>query len=696
MLKINLHKPFILFLIFISVNLFSQKEVNTWYFGMNAGLDFNSGSPQALLNGKLNTSEGCSSTSDSSGNLLFYTDGMKVWNKQHSLMPNGTGLKGNNSTTQSALIVQKPGSNTIYYIFTIGTIVPFSTGGSRELCLNELDISLNGGLGDLTKKNILLNSASCEKITGIRHCDGKNIWIVTHDWGSNTFRTFLINSSGVSLNPVLSNCGISASGFLGNSIGMLKGSPNGTKLASAIEGFISSFELFNFNSSTGEVSNPMQFPSGASGCYGVEFSPDGTKLYGGTYKPTNVYQFDLTNGSQSAIAQSSIVVGSENNINILLGTLQLGPDKKIYVARGAQPYLGVIKDPDRKGAACNYVKEGFAISHLSTYGLPNYVTPYSKPAACSFTYNINCMLGVFTSQQTNEPGTIMPVSWNFGDPESNDNITSAINPIHLFSKPGTYYVTLKFYDKCSEETIIQKIVIEPPQVLPANISGDKIFCFDNNATLTTNISGTYLWNTGDTAKAIIAQPGNGHYSVIITTSAGCTYTAAKSVTVHPPPVVICAAYNLTEMSAKLVATGGSTYQWYPADGLDCATCDKPIANYAGSTTYCVRVTDDNGCSGNSCVELQVSSIFIPNAFTPNEDALNETFLPVVNEVHEYKFLIFDKWGEKLFESSDPEKGWDGFYNGKMCPQNVYVYKLTFMDNEKNLPHEYAGKVALIR
>ena len=105
--------------IFLSFSSFSQNEGNIWYFGQNAGLDFNSGVPVALTDGQLNTLEGCASIADNNGDLLFYTDGSIVYNKNHTVMPNCFGLLGNSSSAQSAIIVKKPGSLTVYYLFTV-------------------------------------------------------------------------------------------------------------------------------------------------------------------------------------------------------------------------------------------------------------------------------------------------------------------------------------------------------------------------------------------------------------------------------------------------------------------------------------------------------------------------------------------------------------------------------------------------
>ncbi|MBD1263210.1 hypothetical protein HZY62_21670 [Maribacter polysiphoniae] len=99
-----------LFLISCFYVSLAQNRANIWYFGYRAGLDFNSGAPVTLLDGQLFTREGCASMCDNYGGLLFYTDGISVYNKNHMLMPNGTGLLGDSSSTHSAIVVPKPRS----------------------------------------------------------------------------------------------------------------------------------------------------------------------------------------------------------------------------------------------------------------------------------------------------------------------------------------------------------------------------------------------------------------------------------------------------------------------------------------------------------------------------------------------------------------------------------------------------------
>ena len=126
--------------------------------------------------------------SENNGDLLFYTDGITVWDKQHNIMPNGTGLTGDSSSTQSAIIVPKPGDVSIFYIFTVDDLA-----GPNGLRYSEVNMTLNGGNGDITnQKNIELNAFTTEKISAVKHANGIDFWVVTHDWNNNNFFTIKI------------------------------------------------------------------------------------------------------------------------------------------------------------------------------------------------------------------------------------------------------------------------------------------------------------------------------------------------------------------------------------------------------------------------------------------------------------------------------------------------------------------------
>lgn len=389
-------KNFITILIlFCAVTVLAQGEANFWYFGENAGLNFNSGVP-VPINGSLNTREGCSSFSDSNGNLLFYSDGTTVWNKLHNPMPNGTGLKGNASSTQSAMIIPKPGSNSIYYIFTVGAEID---GGEYGFNYYTIDMTVAAGLGDVVAGPIDLTNGKSdfwtEKVAAVKGAECQTFWVVS--FAINEFYAYKVSSSGVALNPIKSSVSYTAN----DRRGYLKISPDGKKLAIAHmsnfsngQAMAGSFLLYDFNTATGEVTNQKNLPLTApvDRPYGAEFSSNSEKLYVNASNdfysdiyaeynnPANhfstLYQFDLGSPAIADIIASRKIIDSQS---LFRGGLQLGPDQKIYRALSKTynigiPFLGVIENPENDGLACNYRHTAISLNgRNSAQGLPPFI-----------------------------------------------------------------------------------------------------------------------------------------------------------------------------------------------------------------------------------------------------------------------------------------------------------------------------------
>lgn len=386
----------------ISLNLLAQSEAANWYFGENASLSFDLDTNTIIksFDGQLNTREGCSSISDEDGNLLFYTDGVTVWNKNHTPMMNGFGLNGDSSSTQSGLIVPKPGNPDIYYIFTVDTDLSGIGGDGINNGLNysEVDMTLNGGLGGITNKNIQLLQFCSEKITAVlKDCITEAIWVITFasENGTekfyNTFHAFEVSTTGVNPNSVKS---IFTTGVT-DARGYLKLSPDGTKVAcaNARDGLY----IYDFESALGTLSNErrLNINSSRGGIfpYGVEFSPNSQLLY---VHSSNDF-FDFTNQAnnndpsnhESTLSQFNFsevdVQSTEITIrtgNLFRGALQLGPDGKIYRALSTsyntgQPFLGVIENPNTIGPSCNYRHNAINLAPFnSSQGLPPFITSF--------------------------------------------------------------------------------------------------------------------------------------------------------------------------------------------------------------------------------------------------------------------------------------------------------------------------------
>lgn len=479
-----------LFLLFLLIPIvsFAQKEANIWYFGVHAGLDFNSGNPVVLTDGQVNTIEGCATISDSNGSLLFYTDGITIWNRNHTAMPNGTGLLGDPSSSQSGIIVPKPGTTNIFYVFTVDQLA-----GLNGLSYSEVDMSLEGGQGDVTSnKNINLLTPTTEKISAISHANGNDIWVVTHDWDTNNFYSYLVSPLGVSSTPQIWPTGDVVGGISSNAIGVLKISPDGTKLA--ICSYEDSAQLFDFNTSTGEVSNPRTLRT-ARGNYGAEFSSSSEILYITNFEERKIYQYDLL---APIISDSEVLIYEST---YALSQLQLGPDGKIYVANFNHNYLDVINTPNRLGLTCDYVNNAiFLESGSSTAGLPPFIQSYFFTT--SIVYDATCFGDMTSFSLATVPDSVV---WDFGDLTSGTNNTSTLlEPTHVFTSPGTYTVTATATSGTDVTTETETITIYevPAATQPTNME----ICDTNN-------DGLYAFNLTSQDAVILSGQSSGTYSV---------------------------------------------------------------------------------------------------------------------------------------------------------------------------------------
>jgi gliding motility-associated-like protein len=477
----KIRAQFICILLILVTPSFAQKEAAIWYFGGHAGLDFNSGSPVALTDGELDTAEGCTSISDKNGNLLFYTDGSVVYDKTHNVMPNGAGLMGHRSSTQSAIIVPKPNNPNIYYIFTVDQPLqvnaddnPLNDDDAPNNGLNysQVDLRLNNGLGDVSKteKNIHLitydpnnsdeSKFKCsEKITAVQHGDGVSFWVITHF--INNFYSFKISTLGVDKNPIKTNTplNIPIGGYHYNAIGYLKTSPNGKKIAIANSSTRSTDELgpknnvindtgnvllYDFNADTGKISNGITLMSGDNP-YGVEFSAKTRKLYvttnrydfEGNFIGSFLYQYNLKN--PNIIASKTQVNSSLSNA----GALQLGIDEKIYragysstlVGTDGSSKLSVINNPELDGTSCNFIQNNINLkTGVAKLGLPPFITSLFL---YTFNYEFNC-LGQNTHFYINTVEKIDSVVWDFGD----GTTSTDRDAYHTYLKAGNYKVIL--------------------------------------------------------------------------------------------------------------------------------------------------------------------------------------------------------------------------------------------------------------
>ena len=370
---------FLFLFLLITLNLSSQNEFNNWFFGVGNGLNFSTPTPTQILGSPINQIEGVASVSDASGNLLFYTTGVVIYDRFNNLMLNGTGLLGDPSSTQSSIIIKKPLSTSIYYVFTAD-----NDAGPDGIRWSEVDMTLNSGLGAVTaNKNILLKTPSCEKLCAVRHCNGTDIWVVSHDWNSNVFTSWLVDG----INPVgsltsWSIAGPVISGITQSSYGQLKASSDGKRLGACYYGFAGSganrIEVYDFDNLTGFVSNAVTLSTNIIGPYGCEFSQSGRMFYAATNQG-RLFQWDLC---------SSNVIGSRFeiiNAGPFFGSLQMANNGRIYMGRMTQNVLSSISFPEVYGFGCGFTLNAVTLTGFARAGLPNFPSYYLRP----YLYQIN-------------------------------------------------------------------------------------------------------------------------------------------------------------------------------------------------------------------------------------------------------------------------------------------------------------------
>jgi gliding motility-associated-like protein len=733
---------------------------------MGNGLNFSSGSPINIAGGQISAQEGASAVSDKNGQLLFYTDGITVWNRNHGTMANGIGLAGGHgSSTQSCLIVPKTLDEKQYYIFTTD-----QEGGPEGFEYSIVDMTLNGGLGGVTIKNQLLVTPCCEKVTAVRHCNKKDYWVITHQYGSDAYYAYLSTENGVDPTPVISHTGSFIPVAYATAAGQLKASPDGKRIVAASANV--GLELSDFNNQTGVISNTTEIFGNANAFhYGVEFSANSKMLYAAIhdywYQPdfkrySGLFQFDLSQPTITDIINSKFEVIRYTIVNDA-SSLERGPDGKIYMTQYQRSYLSVVNAPEIYGAGCNFADTGFVLPTRAVFSLPNLLSDYSSsvdsfqitsPGSCVNTavfFNYNVANGVDSLQ------------WDFGDAASGpQNSSSNTTPSHTYATAGKYIIHLIKFGPCGNDTLSKQITIGDLQL---NLGNDTTICAGSAFKIIPQISSatSLLWQDGSSAPTYTATTTGVYWLQASNSSNGCTRRDSLVITTKPLPFIdlgkdtsLCEgtslllnAYNagaqylwndnstnasfpintpgtysvvvtLNGCTAKdsIKVTGITTPQFtlgpdqYLCPGLSLELSPgindvtylwqdgntSPMYNVQQPGLYYVAISNICGTKRDSInIFTGNCSIYIPSAFTPNNDGLNDQFrVSGTGLVSEFDLRIFDRAGQLIFQTRDKNGSWNGELNGIKLPPGIYVYLLKY--SEINLVKDkiLKGTVLLIR
>ncbi len=503
--------------LFITLNLFAQNETFNWYFGNKSAINFNTpdGEPKVVDNVNFYSFEGCASISDSNGNLLFYTNGSLIYNNKGNVINNNNKMLGDFHSTQSSLIIKLPNSDNIYYIFTTDAGL-YADSINKGFNYTIVKSDINGTEIKELNKPLLKNST--EKLTACYHQNGKDVWIIAHEWSTNAFIANLLTEKGIE-KQVKSNVGIIQQGDSNLVIGYMKSSPRGDKIA--LTCVTNSYaELFKFDNVNGIISNPITISLGNRVAnYGLEFSPSGNYLYICDANEGLISQFNVKDFDKQKIENSEKIIAKEKND---LGALQLAPNGKIYIANLNTQHLSEIQYPEKEGDNCNYVSNSIILSNIPdrycSYGMPNF-------NAGLFDFNLKIEPNefcegdlVFLNLYKLPKFKNTKYSWTGPNGFKTSIRELRINTANKTDE-GWYYLKADYFNFTIADSIYLKIIEVPKAKIIA--VGD--FSNDGYLTLKSELSNNeylYVWSTGDTATEIRVTSA-GKYYLNVYNKLGC-------------------------------------------------------------------------------------------------------------------------------------------------------------------------------
>lgn len=631
----------------LAVSCFAQGQNNVWTFGKNQGIDFNQ-SPPAFITSSTMTYEGGAAISDKWGNLKFYCGANRVWTANHTLMPNGDAILGNSgalagSCTQGMTIVPSRTDSNQFYMFTLDAAENQSATYHGYLRYSLVDMSLNGGLGDVvpTQKNIVLDSFTSEQAVAIPagFC---GYWFIVHRNNSNEYRAYKIDEEGLHTTPVISH-GIWPGEF---SIGTMKVTPDGRRLVLATNA-LNKIETALFDKYNGTLNYFQQFDV-ESNRYGLCFSPDGTKLYVSNYFNVSQYDISLLPNIASVEASKYTYPG----IMSPYGALRTGPDGRIYISHYLQPYIGTINNPNASGADVDFDPYSMPLpaSVIQPGGFYSLGFGNDIPVLIDDTTTnrvIDTILCFESSWWVQASSGYQAYTWNDGSTEISKTI----------SQSGKYWVYMN--EDCAVK--VDSFYALFTDYVP-DLGADSFICINGAVTLDPQVPGaSYEWQDGSTGPTFVATTSGVYF--VTTNLKGCVASdtitlsmANPSMEILVPDTSICAGIPFTlaavsEPEGSFVWNDGTTGPQLTINeaGIYSVTVNNPCGTFSDEVTISTYICD--------------CPVHIPTAFSPNGDGRNDDFMPQFGcTVRDYTLSIYNRWGQKIFETKQVEKGWNGYFN----------------------------------
>lgn len=724
----------------------SARQANNWHFANGVALRFVDDEPVLNPPSSMIAFEGACSLSDTSGNLLFYTNGGgrlpgnggpgepdqdygTIWNRNHEVMYDMRGEEGGGfSARQSALAFPAPGNNPdLYYLWTMEE-AEFDIGGTvtgqpqgRGLSYFTIDMSLNGGLGDvvLADQRVYVPAFEGLDATPMEGTDG--YWIACHNNEPGT--------AGLLVIVPLTAAGVGAPveiPFPGGVGGRIKFSPDGRYL-------YQQGTVYAFDPATGTVGDVLLQAPGLSD-QNATFTPDSRFLYGTEVVgilSNVVVRYEVATGEQLPVA--ALEEPGATAITLVNGPFQIGPGGDIYFIEAiVDPQADIIvrlnaltcvsgSEPGlRRGLVDLAV---FLESGIFPNSPPQFVDAIFREPVLADTVVLDTALVVICPNDNGELSARregIAYRWSTGDTTATITVEAS----------GVYCVTVT--DGCNVFVDCQDVSIESndnaPVVLDAFVEDCQQICvvalntessFDSITVVTgiTNPFGTDIILSTEVFYSDTvffpkppANPGpdmNAYVQAVFETPCGLDLISLLGLP-FPEPEAFTAQFSFAEtdlcrgeeLLLEVVSFSGALLAeviW--ADGV---TDNPRDVILAVDSTYTATAISECGDTVQVSTSPTVQEICncraeVPGVITPNGDGTNEVFGLFTNcPVEDFTLLIFNRWGQQVYSSTDATERWDGTRNGTPVNMDVYLYRMVFRYPESEEVQEEEGQVSVVR
>lgn len=509
----------------------AQKETEDWFLHSGNQMDFSSGEPVAGSS-SLPNGIGSTSVNDNNGNLLFTSNGDKVFNRNGQVMP--ALVSASLGATRPVLLsAPVPGSPGLHYLFY--GVAPPVNGAAIAIKYALIDMNMAGGLGDLLSYNTVVDSGFGNYFTLIARSGTPDFWVVSHKNNTDSFYSRLVTAAGIAATPVLSRAGQGLDktqnlylDMRPSHDGKLLGVFSQVLFPGIFASSISFVEVFHFNPTTGAITPKIKSVNTTgyySGLSQLEFSPDNRLLYVSEtavvpnlqpcgFASSAIAQYNLCYTDSNTFTYNKAIVGTSFTFcsYVYHGRLQMGPDKKIYFPFTPSSNMRRLEHPNRIGTSARMNTAAVGFSGSLAYTTPSFYHHYiEKAVKNNIIYTTACYPNAWGFSVSND--AIGAVSWDFGDPASGSaNHSTLLQPQHSFSAPGFYTITAQLYSSNGQliETITEQVEVKnPAQRLLAGLPADTSMCQGSGLNIKLSaLNAIFLWKWKSNGQVFDYQVGD--------------------------------------------------------------------------------------------------------------------------------------------------------------------------------------------